>query len=60
MFGWFKKDPEKELEKKYEKLMEEAMQIQRSGDIKAFAAKSAEAEAVAQELEQLRADKGKA
>ncbi|TXB61588.1 DUF6435 family protein [Phaeodactylibacter luteus] len=60
MFGWFKKDPEKELEKKYEKLMEEAMQIQRSGDIKSFAAKSAEAEAVAQELEQLRADKGKA
>jgi hypothetical protein len=54
MFGLFKKDPVKKLEKEYLKLMEEAMQIQRSGDIKAFAAKSAEAEEVAKKIEELK------
>ncbi len=46
MFNLFKKDPAKELEKKYQKLMEEAMQLQRKGDIKGYAAKVAEAEEV--------------
>ncbi|MEO0732120.1 MAG: DUF6435 family protein [Bacteroidota bacterium] len=55
MFGLFKKDPAKELEKKYARLMEEAMQLQRGGDIKGYAAKSAEAEAVAKEIEALNA-----
>lgn len=59
MFNLFKKDPIKKLEKEYAKLMEEAMQIQRGGDIKAFAAKSAEAEAVAQRIEELKAEQGK-
>ena len=54
MFGLFKKDPIKKLEKKYLKLMEEAMQIQRGGDIKAYAEKSAEAERVAEESEELK------
>ncbi len=53
MFGLFKKDPVKALEKKYEKLLEEAMQIQRSGDIKGYAAKMAEAEEVQKEIEAL-------
>ncbi|MEQ8705822.1 MAG: DUF6435 family protein [Phaeodactylibacter sp.] len=57
MFGLFKKDPVKKLEKQYLKLMEEAMQIQRSGDIKAYAEKSAEAERVAQEIEDLKNEK---
>ena len=55
MFGLFKKDPVKKLEKKYLKLMEEAMAIQRGGDIKAYAEKSAEAEEVAKEIEALKA-----
>ena len=54
MFGLFKKDPIKQLEKKYLKLMEEAMQIQRGGDIKAYAQKAAEAEKVAEEIEELK------
>ncbi|MBN7810864.1 Lacal_2735 family protein [Algoriphagus sp. H41] len=32
MFSFFKKDPLKNLETKRRKLLEEAMQIQRSGD----------------------------
>ena len=54
MFGLFKKDPTKKLEKKYLALMEEAMMIQRGGDIKAYSAKVAEAEVVAQEIERIR------
>lgn len=57
MFGLFKKDPIKRLEKKYQKLMEEAMQIQRSGDIKGYAAKMAEAEEVQKEIDQLQQKK---
>lgn len=57
MFGLFKKDPIKKLEKKYLKLMEEAMEIQRGGDIKAYAEKSAEAERVAEEIEALKKEK---
>jgi hypothetical protein len=52
MFGLFKKDPIKQLEKKYEQLMEQSMQIQRSGDIKAYALKVAEAEEVLREIEE--------
>lgn len=52
MFGLFKKDPVKELEKQYRKLMEEAMHIQRSGDLRAYAEKIAEAEAVAKKMEE--------
>lgn len=55
MFGLFKKkDPIAKLEKKHAKLLEEAMQLQRGGDIKGYAAKTAEAEAVANEIEALR------
>lgn len=54
MFGLFKKkDPVAKLEKKYSQLLEEAMQLQRNGDIKGYAAKTAEAEAVADEIEAL-------
>lgn len=50
MFGLFKKDPLKDLEKKHAKLLKEAMTIQRSGDIKAYARKMGEAEEVANEI----------
>lgn len=53
MFGLFKKDPIKKLEKEYGKLMEEAMQLQRGGDIKGYAAKVAEAEALQEKMEEL-------
>ncbi len=57
MFGLFKKDPIKKLEKQYDKLMEEAMNIQRGGDIKGYAQKVAEAEEVQKKIEALRAEK---
>ena len=50
MFGLFKKNPTKELEKKHQRLMEEAMTIQRSGDLKAYAAKIEEAEAIMDQI----------
>lgn len=53
MFNFFKKDPAKKLEKAYERLLEEAMQLQRGGDIQGYAKKMAEAEAVQKELEAL-------
>lgn len=57
MFNFFKKNPTAKLEKKYEKLLEEAMQLQRKGDIKGYAIKSAEAEEVLQEIEKINAQK---
>lgn len=53
MFGFFKKDPVKALEKEHQQLMEQAMAIQRSGDLKAYAAKIAEAEAVMDKIVEL-------
>jgi len=44
MFGLFKKDPAKKLEKKYEQLMEKARNVQRSGDLRAYAALIEESE----------------
>ncbi|MEM6455941.1 MAG: DUF6435 family protein [Acidobacteriota bacterium] len=56
MFGLFKKDPKKALEKRYAKLLEEARDLQRGGDIAGFAKKTEEAEAVAAEIDALEAD----
>ncbi|WP_020571805.1 DUF6435 family protein [Neolewinella persica] len=53
MFGLFKKNPTKELDKKHERLLEEAMQLQRNGDLKGYAAKLTEAEAVMDEIVKL-------
>ena len=53
MFNFFKKDPVAELSKQYEKLTEEAMHLQRTGDIKGYAAKVAEAEAIQDRIEEM-------
>ena len=55
MFGLFKRDPIAKLEKKYAALLEEARDIQRNGDVVAASAKTAEAEAVREEIERLEA-----
>mgnify|MGYP007037740807 CR=1 FL=1 len=54
IFGFFKKDPLKNLEKQYAQTMEAAMHIQRSGDLKAYARKIEEAEAIQKEIESLK------
>lgn len=51
MFGWLKRDPVAKLEAAYRTLLEQARDLQRNGDIKGFAAKTAEAEAVLRRIE---------
>ena len=54
MFGLFKKDPVKALEKEYTTLMEKAMTIQRSGDLKHYARLMEEAEGIQQKITDLK------
>jgi hypothetical protein len=51
MFGLFKKDPRKKLQKHYEKLLSDAMMLQRSGDIMGYSTVTEEANKV---LDQIR------
>lgn len=51
MFGLFKKKDQKALfQEKYLKLMQQARDLQRSGDMKAFALKTAEAEKIMDQI----------
>jgi hypothetical protein len=54
MFGLFKKDESKELQKKYESLMKKAVDAQRKGDIALFSELSAQAEDVAKNMDKLK------
>ena len=54
MFGLFKKDPVKKLEKKYKQLMEEAMHVQRSGDLRLYAEKIDQAAKLEEKIFQLK------
>ena len=54
MFGIFKKDPIKDLQKKYQKKLEDAMNAQRNGDIKGYSFLTAEAYAMNKKLEELK------
>ena len=47
-------DPTRPLEKQYNKLLKEARDIQRKGDIPAFAKKTREAEEINKKIEELR------
>lgn len=58
MFGLFKKDPVKKLEKQINLKLEQAMQAQRSGDIQGFALLTKEAEGLQAELANLKAERG--
>ena len=53
MFGLFKSSPTKKLEKKHKQLLAEAMAIQRSGDLRAYAAKMEEVKAVEDQIAEL-------
>ncbi|MFD2230210.1 DUF6435 family protein [Alkalimarinus sediminis] len=50
MFGLFKSDPVKKYRKEYEKVLQEAMQAQRSGDIRLYSELSSEADKLYQKL----------
>lgn len=57
MFGLFKSDPAKKLRKEYELLLEQARDIQRSGDLKAYARKLEEAERIWEQIEKINTPK---
>lgn len=50
MLGLFRSNPTKKLEKQYSRLLEEARDLQRNGDIVGFSRLSAEAEGVLKQL----------
>ena len=54
MFGFLKPDPRKKLQQKYEKLLQQAMELQRNGDIKGYSMVTAEAEKVLADIEKLK------
>ncbi|MFT7386831.1 MAG: hypothetical protein ACI8VC_000066 [Candidatus Endobugula sp.] len=54
MFGLFNANPEKKLQEKYEKLLEQGMQYQRKGDIKSYSMITAEAEVVLAQIQALK------
>lgn len=53
MFGLFKRDPKKQLQAEYQKLLERAMHLQRNGDIRGYSEVTAEAEKVLENIQQL-------
>lgn len=53
MLSWFKAKPEKKLQQQYEAKLAEAQHAQRNGDMRLFAEKSTEADAIFQRLQQL-------
>ncbi len=54
MFGLFKKDPVKKLEKEYLAVMEKAMIIQRTGDLKHYARLIEESETIQMKIQELK------
>jgi Family of unknown function (DUF6435) len=54
MFSLFKKDPSVVLENKRKKLLEEAMHVQRSGDLKLYASKMEAINKLEREIEENR------
>lgn len=58
MFNFLKKDPIKELTAKRKKLLEEAMHVQRSGDLKLYASKMEVIDKLEKELDALQSSKG--
>ncbi|MBK7109408.1 MAG: DUF6435 family protein [Chitinophagales bacterium] len=54
MFQLFKKDPIKNLQKDYQKILEKACDAQRSGDIKGFALLTEKSEEILKQIDTLR------
>lgn len=54
MFGLFKKDPIKKLQKEYENIMAKAMEVQRSGDLKEYAKMIDKSEEILKKMEALK------
>ena len=59
MFGLFKKDPIKQMQKEYYALLEKARDVQRSGDLRHYARIVEESEELMKKIEDLKAEKSK-
>jgi hypothetical protein len=57
MFNFLKTDPLKKLISKHARLLEEAMHVQRSGDLKLYSKKMVEIDELEKEIERLRTSK---
>lgn len=53
MFGLFKSDPTKKLQKEYEVLMKKAVDAQRNGNIELYAKLSTQADNISKQLDEL-------
>lgn len=53
MLGLFRSDPKKKLQKAYEAKLQEAMTLQRNGDIRGYSLVTEEAEAIYAKLKAL-------
>ena len=58
MFGLFKKPPLKKLEAEHKTLLTKVFHAQRNGDVYAYSFLTAEAEAVREKIEALKAEEG--
>ncbi|MFT6189262.1 MAG: hypothetical protein ACJAW8_001444 [Oleispira sp.] len=56
MFSLFKKDPIKKLKKSYEQKLEQAMNAQRNGDIKAYSYITSEADIIYKQIQKLESE----
>ena len=56
MFGLFKTDPLKKLRKEYDKVLQNAMNAQRGGDIKLYSELSTDADKIYQKIKLLEAE----
>ena len=56
MFGLFKKNPTKKLQKQYEAKLQQAIHMQRNGKIREYSFLTAEAEEIRAQLEALKAE----
>ncbi|MGA1582023.1 MAG: DUF6435 family protein [Saprospiraceae bacterium] len=59
MFGLFKKNEVKKLEKQYEALMEKARDVQRSGDLRKYAVLIEESEEILKKIEEAKSQEKK-
>lgn len=57
MFGFLKPDPARKLRKQYDAKLDQALQAQRSGNIRAYSELTTEAEAIWKSLEPLEKEK---
>lgn len=57
MFGWMKRDPQKQLRKQYHAKLEEALQAQRNGNIRQYSFLTAEAEKLREKLVEIEGEK---